>query len=298
MRRHTSEPAPAKVNLALSVGPPDVTSGLHPINSWMVTVDFADELAVTRLDEGSISRYAIDWHEDAHRRADINWRLTDDLAVRAHHAMERYTGRQLPVQMRLRKRIPLGAGLGGGLSNAAAMLRALDCLFELRMGDDALRHIAASIGSDVAFLVRGGSALVSGYGERVEPVDLPAFSAVLVLPEAHCPTGAVYGRFDALGSGTLDSSAVNSAVAGGRLFNDLAPAAMDEAPVLRSLADEVASTSGRDVHVSGSGSTLFVVCDTPLEAGAIATAITERHGVPSVPVKPMSIDRGLVETID
>ncbi len=289
MRHTLVEYAPAKLNLALSVGPPDDAFGLHPICSWMVTIDLMDDLHVTRLDDGSISRYAVQWHEDAKRPVDVDWRITDDLAVRAHRALERYTGRRLPVQLRLEKRIPVGGGLGGGSSDAAAMLRACNALFELRLGGDVLRHIASAIGSDIPFLVRGGSAIVSGFGEAVEQQDVPAdMHVVLVFPEASCPTGAVYTQFDACGADRLDEAAVRVAVAGGPLFNALAAAAVAEAPELATLQSSIEATAGRPVHVSGSGSTLFLVCDTGLEAGAIATAIESRHDVPTVPARPLS----------
>jgi len=299
MRRHLLEAAPAKLNLALSVGPPDSVSGMHPISSWMVTVDFVDDLHVTRLEDGSISRYAIDWHASAPRPSEIDWRLTDDLAVRAHLALERYTARQLPIQLRMEKRIPVGGGLGGGSSNAAAMLRACNRLFDLKLDAKELRHIGALLGSDVPFLIEGGSAIVGGFGERIEPTAaMPQHAAVLVLPDASCATGAVYGHFDAMDGSPLDEAAVRAACGGGRLFNDLGPAAIEEAPDLRRLAAEVKATAGRDVHVSGSGSTLFLVCDTPLEAGALASAITTRHDVPSVPVRPASIEAGCIESTD
>ena len=80
--------ASAKVNLALSVGGPDAGSGMHPICSWMVTVDFHDDLQVLRLEPGSLSRYAVLWHDDAPVKSDIDWSIRDDLAVRAHLAME------------------------------------------------------------------------------------------------------------------------------------------------------------------------------------------------------------------
>ncbi|MCP4759721.1 MAG: hypothetical protein GY876_09740 [Planctomycetes bacterium] len=274
--------------MALSVGPPDDAFGLHPICSWMVTVDLMDELTVTRLDDNSISRYAVQWHGEAKRVADVDWPITDDLAVKAHLALERYTGRRLPVQLRLEKRIPVGGGLGGGSSDAAAMLRACDSLFDLRLGNDVLRHVASAIGSDIPFLIRGGSAIVSGFGEAVEQLDGPCDThAVLVFPEASCPTGSIYAHFDAAGADRLDEAAVREAVSGGPLFNALAAAAATEAPELATLQSSIEATTGRPVHVSGSGSTLFLVCDTGLEAGAIATAIKSRHDVPTIPVRPV-----------
>jgi len=299
MTCRTIEHAPAKLNLALSVGPLDEACGMHPICSWMVTVDFMDDLHISQLEEGSISRYAIDWHADAPVPVEVDWKLTDDLAVQAHLALERYTGRQLPIQLRMEKRIPVGAGLGGGSSDAAAMLRGCNRLFDLNLDEPTLQHIARAIGSDVPFLVSGGSAIVGGFGEKITNVRMPSQVAVLILPEeAPCPTAAVYGHFDALRGEGLLASAVEEAVQGGRLFNDLAEPAMTEVPTLRALAKEVAGIAERDVHVSGSGSTLFVVCDTPLEAGAIAAAIRDRVGVAAIPAKSAAIERGLVESID
>jgi 4-diphosphocytidyl-2-C-methyl-D-erythritol kinase len=263
---------------------------LHYISSWMVTVDLVDDLHVTRLDEGSISRYAIEWHDDAKQTTELDWRIQDDLTVKAHQAMERYTGRQLPVQLRLRKRTPVGGGLGGGSSDAAAMLRACNQLFDLDLDAAALCHVAASVGSDVPFLVQGGSAIVGGFGEHVEPCDLlPAFHAVLILPAYGCPTGAVYGRYDASGAGVLDESGVRAVVEGNTPFNDLAEPALDEAPELRALSSAIEATIARDLHVSGSGSTLFVICDTDLEATAIASAIEAQHGVPAIAVSPIAL---------
>jgi hypothetical protein len=99
--------------------------------------------------------------------------------------------------MKLEKRIPVGGGLGGGSSNAAAMLRGIVELFDLEVPHADLVEIARSLGSDVPFLLRGGSAIVEGLGERLEHHDhLPDVHAVLAFPAAACPTGAIYGKFD------------------------------------------------------------------------------------------------------
>src|SRR6185503_3353032 len=91
--------APAKLNLALSVGPPAGPRGMHPICSWMITVNLFDDLLLTRLEDDRLSRYAILWHPEAKRRTDIDWSITRDLAVRAHLALEQHVDRKLPLQM-------------------------------------------------------------------------------------------------------------------------------------------------------------------------------------------------------
>lgn len=283
--------APAKVNLALAVGPPE-PDGMHPISSWMLSVGLCDELLVTRLPEDRFSRYAILWHEEAPRRSDIDWSITRDLAVRAHLALEEHVGRRLPVQLRLDKRIPVGGGLGGGSSDAAAMLRAVDRLFELDLPEADLATIAGGLGSDVPFLLHGGSAIVEGRGERLlRHAASPEVHLVLVFPEAACPTGPVYAAFDRQGPGPLRDDAVRrlageGAVAPGpeQPFNDLAPAAMTLAPELATLADAVGRVAERPAHLSGSGSTLFVLTDDALHAEFLARAITDQLAVPAAAV--------------
>lgn len=284
--------APAKLNLALSVGRPDA-GGMHPISSWMVTVDLHDELHLEALDADALSLYAILWHADARRRTDIDWSISKDLAVRAHAALEARVGRRLPVRMRLEKRIPVGGGLGGGSSDAAAMLRGLNELFGLGLSAEDLAEVARPLGSDVPFLVHGGSAVVEGLGERLVPAPIPADThAVLLLPEVACPTGAVYRAFDALcPHAELQSRRVHDMAMRGAPpeaddpFNDLAEPALEVAPRLRGEREEVAELVSRPVHVSGSGSTLFFMANGPVEADLLADAVTRHTGLPALPVR-------------
>lgn len=280
--------APAKLNLALSVGPPNAT-GMHPISSWMVTIDLFDELEVARLPDGSLSRYSIDWHRDARRRSPIDWSISKDLAVRAHLEIERLVGHPLPLEMRLRKRIPVGGGLGGGSSDAAAMIRAVDSIFRLGLDRAAMRSIAGRLGSDVAFLLDGGSAIVEGIGDLIEPLPaVPELHATLALPEVGCPTGPIYRRFDQQPGARLDAPRVRALAETMRevdprgLFNDLAGAACAEAPSLLEISEGMSEIAGRPVHVSGSGSSLFVLCQDRATARGLAVETESRLGVPTV----------------
>lgn len=289
------EVAPAKLNLALAVGPPE-PSGMHPISSWMVTVDLVDDLELVRLPHGSLSRYAIEWHPEARRRSQIDWSVSKDLAVRAHLAIERLVGSALPVQMRLRKRIPVGGGLGGGSADAAAAIRAIDRLFSLGLDEAAKRRIAADLGSDVVFLLDGGSAIVEGLGDRIEPTPaVPDLHAVILMPEFGCPTGAIYRRFDESAPASLDASRVRR-LAEGRLaaegpFNDLAAAAFLEHPPLARISQEMSAIAERPTQLSGSGSSLFVLCDDPLHARALATTAEEQLGLPTAAVRSVRPDK-------
>jgi len=282
------ELAPAKLNLALAVGPPE-SSGMHPISSWMVTVDLVDDLELVRLPEGSLSRYAIEWHPEARRRSDIDWSISKDLAVRAHLAIERLVGRALPLQMRLRKRIPVGGGLGGGSSDAAAAIRAIDRLFELDLDRDAMRRLAMELGSDVVFLLEGGSAIVEGLGDRIEATpSIPDLHAVILMPEFGCPTGAIYRRFDGTSPAALDAARVRRLVEGPLApdapFNDLASAVFLEHPSLGGIVNRAAEIAERPVQVSGSGSSLFVLCDDALHARALAAAAEDALALPTTAV--------------
>ena len=283
--------APAKLNLALSVGAPNAQR-MHPIASWMVTVSLHDELFLEELQADSLSLYAIIWHKDARRKSEIDWSITKDLAVRAHLAVEAHVGRKLPIKMRVEKRIPVGGGLGGGSSNAAAMLRALNELFNLKLSREILRDIAARLGSDVPFLIDGGSAIVTGLGEQLEPAPLPEnLHALLVFPDAACPTGAVYQTLDQLRPhGAVETDRVRALSAMQIIehdapFNDLAHPACEVAPKLRGELEELAELTQRAAHVSGSGSTLFVLVDSALEAEILAAAIEKRMGLPVIAVE-------------
>jgi len=191
--------APAKVNLALSVGPPDAR-GMHPIASWMVAVEWGDDLTLRRAEAGGLT---LDrrWADDAPHTPAIDWAVEADLAWRAHAALEAEAGRPLPVAAELVKRVPPGAGLGGGSGDAAAMLVGLRRLYGLPLSDADLKRVAGTLGSDIPFAVDAvlgrASAVVTGLGERIEPSPLAGpVHLVLVLPPLRCPTGAVYRAFD------------------------------------------------------------------------------------------------------
>lgn len=281
--------AHAKVNLALSVGAPRDRDGMHPIASWMARVDLADELQVTRLEEGYLSRYAILWHPDAVRTSPIDWSITKDLAVRAHLLLEEEIGRSLPVQLKLEKRIPVGGGLGGGSADAAAMMRAVCDLFELDLPPERLAQLATSLGSDVPYFLEPGPAYVGGLGDEIERTAPVRGDVVLVMPEFGCPTGAVYRTFDRKGSKGLRDGEVLSMAREGRLeaerlFNDLEDAAIEIAPELEEVFERVeALCDARRVHLSGSGSTLFVLVEGRREgkrlAGEIEKAIEGARAV-------------------
>ena len=194
----------AKLNLMLSVGPPlppgASHAGYHPIASWFACVSLWDDVQVAVRDGGACE---IAWAPDAPRPTPINWPTEKDLAVRAHRALEAHVGRALPADLVVRKRIPVGGGLGGGSSDAAAALLALREAFALDLSDEDLSAIGATLGSDVVYFLDAVAAVprpafVEGLGEHIERTSARRAQIVLVVPEFGCATGPVYRAFDEL----------------------------------------------------------------------------------------------------
>jgi 4-diphosphocytidyl-2-C-methyl-D-erythritol kinase len=292
--------AHAKLNLMLSVGAPcpqgtdldgkDV-SGFHPIASWMAPISLHDDVTVQRLSPGSPSTYDIAFATDAARPETVNWPLERDLCVRAHRALEAAIGQPLPIALTVRKRIPTGAGLGGGSSDAAATILALrDAFPEIEFpDDDALEALAMTLGSDIAYFLDPGSveewprqAIVESFGEKIDRVEGVTGRALLVVTSLSCATGPVYQAFDKLLAAELaerardakgrqpstdpkvdmirqrQAKALTQGVREELFFNDLAKPAFSIEPRLGALATALASMTRLSAHVTGSGSAIFL----------------------------------------
>lgn len=290
--------AHAKLNLALSVGPPEPPRGYHPIASWFAAVDLADTVRLERA-EAEGSAFSVDWAADAPAPSPIDWPIEKDLGFRAHRALEAHVGRALPARVTIQKRIPVGGGLGGGSSDAAAVLAGLDRLFELDLDRAALIAISTTLGSDVAFFLDAErpprQSIVRGFGERIDRIvgssgGATAQAAVLVFPPFGCPTGEVYRAFDQRPGAALREGVVRELVSTAarrgrvpteRLFNDLAAPARDVQPRLAAVQDRLGALAHGPVHVTGSGSTLFCLAEEGV-AGDVADAF--RRAAPEVAV--------------
>lgn len=269
--------APAKLNLCLSVAGPEPAggpkAGWHRISSWFAAIDLCDEVVVTRLREGEASRFRVRWSDDAPRPSAIDWAIERDLAVRAHRLLEERVGRSLAVELEVAKRIPVGGGLGGGSSDAAAALVAVDRVFGL--GREALREVGARLGSDVGFFVQGApAAMVDGFGDQVDAVAGVGGRVTLVVPTFGCATPEVYRAYDTIlkeqgrlghdvEAGRVRAAHAASVGAGevkaAMLFNDLSAAAERVRPDLVTVREAARAACGRPVHLTGSGSCLFVM---------------------------------------
>jgi 4-diphosphocytidyl-2-C-methyl-D-erythritol kinase len=223
----------AKLTLSLRVtGVRD--DGYHLLDAEMVTVDLADALTFSPGDGFEVR--------------DANGAVLDvgafALVPRALAAVERR------AHVRLDKRIPVGAGLGGGSADAAAVLRWAGC-------DDLAR--AGSLGADVPFCLVGGRARVRGIGDIVEPLPFEAREYTLLTPPFAVSTAAVYRRWDESDGGT------------GAGPNDLEPAALAVEPRLAAWRDRLAAATGSEPRLAGSGSTWFVEGAFTGVPGAVVT---------------------------
>ncbi|MBI1338136.1 MAG: 4-(cytidine 5'-diphospho)-2-C-methyl-D-erythritol kinase [Phycisphaera sp.] len=296
---------PAKVNLALSFGGPN-GEGMHPIASWMVAVDFSDQLTVDRLDGGE-SRFDLAFAHDAPAppRGGVDWPLEKDLAYRAHGLMQSHTRGQLPIAVTLRKRIPTGAGLGGGSSDAAGVMVATNKLFDLGLDTATLVRIGRTLGSDVSFAVAAlmgkPSAIVTGTGEVLEPCANTADVHLVLIfpgPDAACPTRAVFQTFDRItpdiANKTADETGVRTLAQHPPLppegpFNDLTDAACTVQPVLREIKIKIENALHQPVHITGSGSTLYTVAHDDNHAKDLADHVRRQTGLHAVQTRTLPV---------
>ncbi|MFL5780321.1 MAG: 4-(cytidine 5'-diphospho)-2-C-methyl-D-erythritol kinase [Thermoleophilaceae bacterium] len=264
------EPAPAKVNLILHVGPRG-PSGLHELCSLFASVDLEDTVSVA-VSEG----------DEVVCRPPVAGR---NLAADAVAALRAELGGELPpLRVEIDKRIPVAAGLAGGSADAAATLRACNRIAAGRLGADDLRRVAQQLGSDVPSQVEPRHALVTGTGERVEPIGLPPMTLVLVPAAEGLATGEVYAEADRLASTRerLEPERVRGLadlplerLAAG-LENDLEPAVTVLRPELIDTRTALLRRSALAARVTGSGPTVFGVFASRAAAEAAAADLDER----------------------
>lgn len=261
--------APAKINLNLLVGPRR-SDGYHDLDSYVCKVSLCDRIELRPLGQGP-SRITCDGFDCGQAQ--------QNLALRAAQAFGQKFPQAPAVDIRLLKRIAPGSGLGGGSSDAAAVLMGMNRLAGRCATDDELRELGASLGSDVPLFLLPGPCRMAGRGERVGSIRLHSFDVVLVLPGLHCSTAQVYRQFDAACPGPMASQldagllAQQPASAWSRLLvNDLQAPAMAVCPELDKLKRSLELRVPLGVHMSGSGSSLFVLCDTAADAQKVLDA--------------------------
>jgi 4-diphosphocytidyl-2-C-methyl-D-erythritol kinase len=248
MRALYDVPAPAKLNLFLHVTGRRA-DGYHLLQSAFMLIDWSDTLHFERREHGRISR------------EDLGPALpADDLVVRAARALQQHTGCTQGVHVQVLKRIPAQAGLGGGSSDAASCLLALNRLWALGLSRSQLAQIGLSLGADVPFFIGGHNAWVEGVGELLQPMALPAAEFLVVKPTAGLETAKIFAH-PLLSRHTKPATmAVFAADPYGFGRNDLQPVASLLCPDIgHSL--EWLSAQGLDGRMTGSGSAVFARLD-------------------------------------
>jgi 4-diphosphocytidyl-2-C-methyl-D-erythritol kinase len=257
--------APAKLNLSLRIldTRPD---GYHDLESVIVKVTLYDGIDVHR---GGESLITVTCNEpsvpiDAH-----------NLVCRAAQALRLHAAASEPLSFHLHKRIPSGAGLGGGSSDAAATLQLLNSRWQLGLSTADLQRIAATIGSDVPLFLEPATAVfMEGRGEITSAVHLPWNGwFVLVSPALHVSTARVYSAWRSDGPrstasvrGCLAPEIQTAEALDDTLFNDLTPCVFEVESRLAQLHARLETLTHRRFHLTGSGSTLFSCCDTHEDA--------------------------------
>jgi 4-diphosphocytidyl-2-C-methyl-D-erythritol kinase len=267
--------APAKINLILRVlsKRPD---GYHEIDSLMAKVALFDTLTIETAEEG----IAVDCpgHPDLCGPG--------NLAHRAAESFFHETGVRPGVKIRIEKRIPLQAGLGGGSSDAAAVLSGMRQLTGKSLKEEALVSLAAGLGADVPFFLEEGPCRCRGLGEIVEPVEISeSFWVVLACAPFGFSTAEVYSRYKMAltkpaGSDTQASpiQAWGFELLASRLRNDLQTIGVEMQPVVKKVCDELLQAGAAGASMTGSGPTVFGLCRSENEAEATLARLEKRAG--------------------
>lgn len=252
---------PAKLNLALRVGPPR-GDGYHPLATLFQAVSLYDELSATERDDARIGCRV------AGEGADLLADPAANLAVRAAELLrERYGRPDLGADLSIRKQIPVAGGMAGGSADAAAALLACSVLWDLDTTPDDLAELGAELGSDVPFALIGGCAFGTGRGEQLVPaLSRGTYHWVLAFAARGLSTPTVFRRFDELGFGApalqAPSEVMNALAAadpralGEALINDLQPAAFSLYPELSATLAAGLDNGALGGIVSGSGPTI------------------------------------------
>jgi 4-diphosphocytidyl-2-C-methyl-D-erythritol kinase len=259
--------APAKVNLVLRVGPRRA-DGYHDLLTLMAPLDLGDRVDVR------ISPRPGDVRCDVPGRPELCG--ASNLAARAAAAFRERFGIANGIAIRIDKRTPVTAGLGGGSSDAAAAIRCLKRAFRVR-DDRALREIALAVGSDVPFFLGPGPAWATGRGERLRPADVPTLDLVLGFPEDPAlaiRAGEAYAWLDEARQNGAPARPLGrpGRFSPSRAGNDLEAPCLDRRPALVPLLGLLRAASARVAMISGSGPTVFGVFSG--RGAALAAALT------------------------
>jgi len=270
--------APGKINLVLRVGPRradgyhDLLTCFQAVNIWeTVTLSPAEEFSVEVSGDVNLGEIPLNG---------------DNLAMKAVAAVGLATGRTDAVAILIDKKVPVGGGMGGGSADAAATLIAINELWQTGLSQVELLDIAAELGSDVPFLLEGGTALGRGRGEILAPIKSLAFSWVIVPSMGHLATPGAYRRLDELRADvdvvlpeSLPDAFLDALYQGDpealapHLINDMAQASLELEPALATTLEKGLTHGALAVMVSGSGPTCAMLASDDAHAQAIQASL-------------------------
>jgi len=256
----------AKLNLNLLVGPAR-QDGYHPIQSVFQEISLHDVIHISWVSSSSVtlvlSSSGIEMPTD---ESNILVAVFEGLKDKLRH---KYT-------LHVEKNIPLGSGMGGASSNAAAFIKAINRIEQLGLTDAELCHLGAQYGADIPFFIVGGSMKVEGIGEKLSPV--PSMSGtryVIMYPGLQCSTATIYSQFDTkVRTALSDSYSINAPYLGP---NDLQDVCLSAYPAMRAIYDTLTALTHRKWRMTGSGSTFFMPLSEQDNATTICNAIKAEY---------------------
>src|ERR1700733_5621342 len=255
----TSWPAPAKLNLFLHVTGRRA-DGYHELQTLFQLIDLCDTVSIEVREDGQIERPV----------GAAGVAPEADLAVRAAQALKQATGARRGASIRIDKRIPLGAGLGGASSDAATTLLVLNELWNCRLPAPALVRLALPLGADVPVFIEGSSAWAEGIGERLTPVSLPERWYVIIWPNVSISTREVFQSPELTRNSPLITIRAFSE-SGGR--NDCEPVVRARAPQVGEALDWLNRFA--PARLTGTGSCIFASCASAEAAERIAARVPD-----------------------
>lgn len=255
--------SPAKLNLGLKIVGKR-TDGYHLLKSIFCLIDLCDRIDIQITNNGKISLIE---HQQA-------WFYKKDLAYRAAQLLQEYTACKMGGNIRIKKVIPSGAGMGGGSSNAATVLLALNELWQTGLSVKELLALGIKLGADVPFFIYGKNALVTGIGEFFEPIPLPEIYFVIVKPDFHVPTREIFTNLE------IDFSDINEeeiTIDGliNTKDNDLESVVKKIYPQINTVFSEL-NQYGNAV-MTGSGSAIYLTFNDKTSAKKVANILSSRY---------------------
>ncbi len=280
---------PAKINLQLSVGPREA-DGYHNLVSVFQAISLYDDVTITKTHQGSGVTISVIGDHTHGVPADKS-----NLAVKAAHLIEEEYDFTIDAHIEIKKSIPVAGGMAGGSADAAAVIVGLDALYALTMTRDEMFDLGSQLGSDVPFMISGGTAIGQGHGDQLTAaLSRGTYHWVIALSSLGLSTPAVYTECDRLRSGSqivapqindqLMQSllAADSKTLGRTLHNDLQPAACSLRPALTLVLGVGEEYGALGAIVSGSGPTVAFLVEDEEQGLDLAVALTASGVVGSV----------------